>query len=103
MTYTYAGTVKSDPFLHTCGDKRGTNTGYNRHFRAHEKPCSACARAAARYRKERRARYAGEHLAYQRARARALRALARRHRAEFKVLMRTALADVYRDQERAWP
>lgn len=80
----------TDGRLATCGDKRGTRTGYNRHRRAGERPCDECRAVNNAYERERFAANP-ERVAHGRllskARSRALAALARRHPAEFQTLL----------------
>lgn len=93
MSYKYRGTEKNDPLRETCGDKRGTNSGYTRHYRANERPCAQCAQAQADYLKRYRSGPGGdEHRRQAVARSRAKSQLVARHRDEFDALYRAAHA-----------
>jgi hypothetical protein len=87
---------KNEPLPETCGDKRGTPTGFSRHYTAGETPCEPCRHARNAYARtlksqsERRdARRETE-----RARSRAHNALARLYPEDFARLKAEAYAAI---------
>lgn len=99
--YVYRGTDRlDDPILDergtpiACRGKSGTTAGYWQHRRRCEKPCDPCREAHNAYIRERRQVDDGKarRAADMRARTRAWRELARRHRAEYRLLLQAELS-----------
>lgn len=77
----------------TCGDKRGTLTGWNRHMKAWEDACPECRAASNDYQRQRRATNpdaAQQARDASRRRATAIKRLIARHRSEYLDLLREA-------------
>lgn len=81
-----------------CREKRGTTAGYWQHRRRREKSCDLCREAYNAYMRERRQVDGGKarRAADMRARTRAWRELARRHRAEYRALLLIELGQLDR-------
>lgn len=101
--YVYRGTDRLDEPLAddrgtpvACRSKSGTNAGYWQHRRRREKPCDSCREAHNAYTRERRQLDGGKErrAADMRARTRAWRELARRHRAEYRQLLIAELSRI---------